>query len=173
MLLLTDTALLYSVLIALLLSALLAFIFWRERKRNPEVPVPAPVANNTTTLQLQAYERLVLLADRISLPQLISRVGHDGLSLKDMQLLLIQTIRQEFEHNITQQIYVSKAAWDAVTNFKEQNIMIISKVASLLPPDATGADLNRQLLELLAQNPNMSLHGIVSEALSFEAKKLL
>lgn len=173
MLLLTDTALLYSVLIALLLSAFLAFIFWRERKKNPEPQVATATPINTVTLQLQAYERLVLLADRIALPNLIGRVGYEGLSLKEMQTLLIQTIRQEFEHNITQQIYVSKAAWEAITNFKEQNIMIIGKIGSLLPSDATGADLNRQLLELLAQNPNMSLHGVVSEALSYEARKLL
>ena len=51
-------------------------------------------------------------------------------------------------------------------------MLIINQVASFLPEDATGNDLNRQLLDLLMQNPKASLQNIVSEALSFEAKKL-
>jgi hypothetical protein len=89
-----------------------------------------------------------------------------------MQSLLNLSIRQEFEHNITQQIYVSAEAWDALRNYKDQNMLIVNQVGSFLPEDATGNDLNRQLLDLLVQNPKASLQNIVSEALSFEAKKL-
>jgi hypothetical protein len=89
-----------------------------------------------------------------------------------MQSLLTLSIRQEFEHNITQQIYVSAEAWDAVRNYKDQNMLIVNQVGSFLPEEATGNDLNRQLLDLLMQNPKASLQNIVSEALSFEAKKL-
>jgi len=87
--------------------------------------------------------------------------------------VLTQTIKQEFEHNITQQIYVSPEAWDAIRNFKEQNIHVINQVASFLPADASGMDLNKSLLELILHNPNVSLQNIVSDALSYEAKKLL
>jgi hypothetical protein len=90
-----------------------------------------------------------------------------------MQSLLTLSIRQEFEHNITQQIYVSAEAWDAVRNYKEQNLLIVNQVGSFLPEEATGNDLNRQLLDLLVQNPKASLQNVVAEALSFEAKKLL
>jgi len=90
-----------------------------------------------------------------------------------MQSLLTLSIRQEFEHNITQQIFVSAEAWEALRNYKDQNTLIINQVASFLPEDATGNDLNRGLLDLLVQNPKASLQNIVSEALSFEAKKLL
>ena len=90
-----------------------------------------------------------------------------------MQSLLTLSIRQEFEHNITQQIFVSAEAWDAVRNYKDQNMLIVNQVGSYLPEVATGNDLNRQLLDLLVQNPQASLQNVVSEALSFEAKKLL
>lgn len=130
-------------------------------------------ANGTRPLQLQAYERLVLLADRIALPNVISRMNQPGLPARDMQAVLIQTIRQEFEHNITQQIYVSAEAWEAVRNLKEQNILIVNKVASFLPDTATGSDLNKSLMEVLMENPKASLHNIVSEALSYEAKKIM
>ena len=90
-----------------------------------------------------------------------------------MQALLTQAIRQEFEHNITQQIYVSAEAWDAVRNYKEQNLLIVNQVSSFLPPEASGVDLNKHLLDLLVQNPKASLQNVVSEVLSFEAKKLM
>ena len=90
-----------------------------------------------------------------------------------MQSLLVQSIRQEFEHNITQQIYVSTEAWGVVRDYKEQNQLIVNQIASFLPEEASGADLNRALLDLLMQNPKASLQNVVSEALSFEAKKLL
>jgi hypothetical protein len=123
-------------------------------------------------LQLQAYERLILLTDRIALPNLIQRVHQPGLSAREMQSLLNLSIRQEFEHNITQQIYVSAEAWDALRNYKDQNMLIVNQVGSFLPEGATGNDLNRQLLDLLVQNPKASLQNVVSEALSYEAKRL-
>jgi hypothetical protein len=90
-----------------------------------------------------------------------------------MQSLLTQSIRQEFEHNITQQIYVSAEAWGVIRDYKEQNLLIVNQVASFLPEEATGTDLNRALLDLLVQNPKASLQNVVSEALSYEAKKLM
>jgi hypothetical protein len=123
-------------------------------------------------MQLQAYERLILLTDRIALPNLIQRVNQPGLSAREMQSLLTLSIRQEFEHNITQQIYVSAEAWDAVRNYKDQNTLIVNQVGSFMPEEATGNDLNRQLLDMLVQNPKASLQNIVSEVLSYEAKKL-
>ena len=124
-------------------------------------------------MQLQAYERLILLVDRLAIPNLVNRVNQPGLNAKEMQSVLIHSVKQEFEHNITQQIYVSAEAWDAVRNFKEQNLMIINQVASFLPAEATGTELNRNLLDLIVQNPQASLHNIVSDALSFEAKKIM
>jgi hypothetical protein len=114
-----------------------------------------------------------LLADRIALPNLISRTNQPGLNVHEMQHILLQTVRQEFDHNITQQIYVSPEAWDAIRNLKEQNMLIINQVASFLPATASGQDLNKALLEMVMQNPKASLHHIVSDALSFEAKKIL
>ena len=100
-------------------------------------------------------------------------VTRPGLTVREMQNLLVQTIRQEFDHNITQQIYVSPEAWDAIRNLKEQNLLIINQVSSYLPENATGQDLNKSLLEMVMQNPKASLHHVVSDALSFEAKKVL
>jgi hypothetical protein len=178
----TDSNLLsIALVIALLLAGILAYLYFRQRRelaekaRQPLVAVsPAPGNNQATLpLQLQAYERLLLLTDRIAIPSLIHRVNQPGLNAREMQSLLTQSIRQEFEHNTTQQLYVSPEAWDAVRNFKEQNLLIINQVASFMPAEASGLDLNKHLLDLLVQNPAASLQNVVSEALSYEAKKLM
>ena len=124
-------------------------------------------------MQLQAYERLILLTERIALPNLISRVNQAGVSAKEMQMLLTQNIKDEFNYNITQQIYVSPDAWTAVKNLKEQNMLIINQLANVLPPNAMGMDLNKMLLEYLMNDKKGALHEVVSEVLSYEAKKVL
>jgi hypothetical protein len=172
---LSTNELLLAIAIALVLGGILAYVLWLQRKQAkqglPTAKSEGAIA--TMPMKLQAYERLILLADRMALPNLISRSNQTGLNLREMQHLLVQTIRQEFDHNITQQIYVSPEAWDAIRNLKEQNLLIINQVASYLPESATGQDLNKSLLEMVMQNPKASLHHVVSDALSYEAKKVL
>lgn len=124
-------------------------------------------------LQLQAYERLVMLTERIALPNLVSRVNTAGLSAREMQLLLLESIKQEYEYNASQQIYVSPVAWEAVRNLKEQNMLIINQVAATLPSEAGGMDLNKRILEFVMSQQKGALHSIVLEALNFEAKKIM
>lgn len=165
-----------ALLIAAALGGSLAYIFWRERAKAKRYESLAPAKDqsvNPLQLQLQAYERLILLTERIALPNLISRTNQPGLSVRDMQMMLVQTVKQEFDYNISQQIYVSSEAWEAVRNLKDQNIHIINQVASFLPADMSGTDLNRQILEMIVQNPKATLHNVVEEVLSFEAKKLI
>lgn len=165
--------------IATVLGGSLAYLFWKQRKQAkemlPQKTAVAPLKNQSysATMQLQAYERLILLAERISLPNLISRLNQPGVNVKEMQSLLTQTIRQEFDHNITQQLYVTAEAWQAVQNLKDQNLLIVNQVASFIPAEATGTDLNKSILEMLMQSPKASLHGVVAEVLSYEAKKLM
>jgi hypothetical protein len=180
-----STFLIIAAVFALLVAGALVFLFLKQRKE-VKTPEHTPLTSHTggsaadisgtassRQMQLQAYERLILLTDRIALPNLVARVNTPGLSARDMQSLLTHSIRQEFEHNITQQIYVSAEAWGVIRDYKEQNLMIVNQVASFLPEEATGTDLNRALLDLLVQNPKASLQNVVSEALSYEAKKLM
>jgi len=128
---------------------------------------------NTVPLQLQAYERMVMLCERIAIPNLISRVNLSQLSAKEMQVVLLENIKQEFEYNTSQQIYVTPVAWEAVRNLRDQNMLIINEVAALLPEDAKAVDLNKKLLEVIMSQNDQALHIIVLNALNFEAKKLM
>ncbi len=131
------------------------------------------INNETIKLQLQAYERLTLLSERIGLPNLIARIPNAGLSARQMQAALVEAIKTEYEYNISQQVYVTPEAWRAVNNLKEQNIYIVNQLATTLPHQATGMDLNKQVIDYLINNSRASLHSVVLEALNFEAKKLM
>lgn len=168
----TMTVILVAIII-ILIALFVAFVLMRDKKNGSKAGNDENVDPATRALQLQAYERLTLLVDRIALPNLISRVNQNGVTAREMQLLLTRGVKDEFDYNITQQIYVSADAWDAVKNLKEQNMLVINQLASALPPNATGLDLNKLLLEYLMTDKKGQLHEVVSEVLSYEAKKLL
>lgn len=130
------------------------------------------INNDTLKLQLQAYERLTVFADRASLKNLISRISSVDLNVLDFQLILLQTLRSEYDYNVSQQIYVSPEMWKAIGNLKDQNIYIINQIAATLPSQAPAIELSKRVLEY-ASNPNAELSSIVLDALHFEAKKLL
>ena len=161
----------FIVAIIALLVALYSFYLVNDlRKKSAR---PETDAGSSRPLQLQAYERLVMLAERISIPNLVSRANQPGLDSRQMQMLLIDSIKQEFEYNTTQQIYVSPTAWEAVKSLKDQNMLMINQVGSSMPKEATGIELNRRLLEFCMHSKKGGLHEVVMEALNFEAKKLM
>lgn len=166
-----DMITLLMALIALLISFYCFYLINEQRKTSKNANEKDSF--NTRPLQLQAYERLVMLAERIAIPNLVSRLNQPGLNAREMQLLLLESIKQEVEYNATQQIYVSPVAWEAVRNLKDQNMLIINQVAATLPPEATANDLNRMLLDFVMTQKKGALHGIVLEALNYEAKKVM
>jgi hypothetical protein len=148
------------------------FVILSRKQKQPATPEAAD-GFNSRPLQLQAYERLVMLSERIALPNLISRANQPGLNAREMQVLLLESIKQEYEYNMTQQIYVSPVAWEAVRNLKEQTMLIINQVAAALPPEASGLDLNKILMDVMMKQQKGQLHAIVLEALNYEARKLM
>jgi hypothetical protein len=133
----------------------------------------AGINQQNIQLQLQALERLTLFTERCGIKNLVGRVPHDGLSAPELQQAFLQTLKAEYEHNVTQQIYVNPELWRAVSNLKEQNTYIINQVAAALPPGSPGLLLSKNLLELLVMNEKADLSTVVLDALQFEAKKIL
>lgn len=132
---------------------------------------PASRADNSN-LPLQAYERLSLLADRLSLKNLVSRLHSPALSARELQVSLLETIRNEYEHNVTQQVYVNPEVWKAITKMKDQNIYIVNQLAMNLPQFASSMDLSKLILEYTATE-NAELSGVVLDAIQYEVKKMV
>jgi hypothetical protein len=101
-----------------------------------------------TPIRLQAYERLVLFLERISPESLVMRVHKPALSAPQLQSELIQNIREEFEHNLSQQVYVSSQAWEVIRNSKEDMIKLINTSAAKLNDNATAMELSQKIFEL-------------------------
>src|SRR3546814_15539441 len=87
-----------------------------------------PNQGQTLPLQLQAYERLVLLVERITPSSLLLRNHRTGISDKELNAQLIAEIREEFEHNITQQLYVAEISWQKIRSLKDRTVSCINPI---------------------------------------------
>ena len=102
-------------------------------------------------LRLQAYERMVLFLERINPPQLLMRVAPISTNKHDYATLLIHNIQREFEHNLTQQVYVTSATWEVVSKAKNTTIQMIRQ-KSLEEEVPTAEKLRESILIELTQN---------------------
>ncbi len=104
--------------------------------------------NVVTPVRLQAYERVILLLERISPSSLILRVAAPGMSANQLQAALVQNVRDEFEHNLSQQIYISSTAWEMTRNAKEEMVKLVNLASTRLNDNASATDLGSIILEL-------------------------
>jgi len=100
-----------------------------------------------TPIRLQAYERIVLFLERIAPQSMVFRVQKPGQKVFQLQNLLLKTIRDEYEHNLSQQLYISKESWAMVKAAKEEIVKLINTAASEVKPDEEGIELSRRIFE--------------------------
>ena len=108
-------------------------------------------SRTVTPIKLQAYERIVLFLERISLESLLVRVSTSDMTSSQLHSALLNTIRSEFEHNLSQQIYMSQQAWEIVRNARSNMIKIINSEAEKMPANSSGMALSKQLLEKIME----------------------
>jgi hypothetical protein len=120
-----------------------------QEKRRQEIILQN--SRTVTPIKLQAYERIVLFLERISLESLIVRVSTSDMKATQLHSALLTTIRSEFEHNLSQQIYMSPQAWEVVRNARSGMIKIINTEAESMPVNAPAMVLSKQLLEKLME----------------------
>ena len=105
----------------------------------------------STPIRLQAYERLVLFLERISPESMIIRVNQPSMNAKTLQTVLLSTIRAEWEHNLSQQLYVSNESWELARNAKGNVIKLINVCAEKVDPEAPSIVFSQKILELLVE----------------------
>jgi len=104
-------------------------------------------ADAVLPIRLQAYERMSLFLERINPSNLVPRVNAANYSARELHQKLLREIRDEYNHNLSQQVYMSDAAWNLVKNSMEEVVMIINDAASGLTDDAKGLELARIIME--------------------------
>jgi len=118
-------------------------------------------------LRLQAYERMTLFLERISLTKLLIRIAPMSTDRTDYANFLISTVEQEFEHNLTQQIYISDECWNVINAAKNATIQIIRRAS--IATDIADADKMREsiLTELMEkESPSATALGYIKNEVS-------
>jgi hypothetical protein len=126
----------------------------------------------TLPLRLQAYERLTLFLERISPESLIVRVNKAGMSAQKLQTALLESIRAEWEHNLSQQLYVSHEAWELVKNAKGNVIKLINVCAEKVGPNEPSIQLSQKILEMMVEFESNPVN-IALDFLKKETKEIL
>jgi hypothetical protein len=106
-------------------------------------------------LRLQAYERLTLLCERIEIADLILRLKSPQSTAVELQATLLMAIQQEYEHNLTQQLYVSEELWQIMMLAKNKTMDLISLALQGLSPSATGEEFAQKLIALASKEEKL------------------
>ncbi|RNL54916.1 DUF7935 family protein [Pedobacter jejuensis] len=107
-------------------------------------------------LRLQAHERLIIFIDRINPANLLVRLHQQGIGIAVLQAGILNEIRTEYQHNITQQLYVDSITWNVVRKLKDDTIAMINNAVQGLPAEANGIELSKAILQHMAsidENP--------------------
>jgi hypothetical protein len=101
--------------------------------------------------RVEAYQRAVLLMERIHPNSLVMRLHNPGLPARALQADFLKAIREEYDHNVAQQLFVSPQGWQMVKNSKEETIKIINIAGNQMTATSTGMDLSAKIFEIVAE----------------------
>ncbi len=121
----------------------------------------ARYAETVVPVRLQAFERVVLFLERISPNNLLVRVGNAEPTARELQQRLLQEIRDEYNHNLSQQVYMTSATWEQVQAAMTAVVTIINQAAGEVLPDAPAIDLAKQIFErVIRTDQSPTAHAI-------------
>jgi hypothetical protein len=133
-----------------------------QRRKQVEVALP---------IRLQAYERMCLFLERISPNNLIVRMNGTATRAIEFQQILMQEVREEFNHNLSQQVYMSHEVWEQIRGAQQEVITLINQAAVEVAPDATPLELSKKIFEKIIQenrNPTMNALKLVKAEIQRE-----
>jgi len=125
-----------------------------------------------TPLRLQAYERIVIFLERVSPSSLVVRVNKNGMTAQQLHLELIKTIKTEYEHNLSQQIYMSAGAWELVKTTKEEIIKLINISSTKVPQENSSNDLAMMVINITSNLGKKLPNDIALEYIKREVNQI-
>lgn len=146
--------------------------FLEEQRQIVLIQAKAGFRSEMIPTRLQAYERLILFLERIEPNQMVPRVHHPTMSASLFKRELQKTIRDEFEHNLTQQIYVSNDTWNKLVESRNAVNQLIELTSKNVGENATGMQFSAVLFEILSK-AGVSPTADAIETLKAEAHQLL
>ena len=165
-----DILQLFAYLLPAVVTGAVAFYFFRLHTRNEDgrrrFLLHKDSQKDTLPVRLQAYERMTLFLERVTLNNLVVRVAPKGKNKVDYENLLIKQIETEFEHNLSQQIYMSDECWNIIKAAKNATIQAIRSAAmsETDSPDKLREDILNQTME--KQSPSATALAFVKKEVS-------
>ncbi len=155
-------------LIVLLATWIVMYKLFQNEQQKREWELKKAAQKEISPIRLRAYERLALVLERTQPEHLLMDLDVSQFTVPQLQQRLLQTIRLEFDHNISQQIYVSEQVWDKIVAARGQMLAFVSAMAMQLPPDSTSLDYAKTLLTAYSTNGETAnetaLHALKEEA---------
>ncbi len=159
-------------LIVLLCTWLVMYKFYKNENDKRNFELKRASQKEISPIRLRAYERLTLVLERTQPEHLLLNVDISGMTVLQIQQLLLRTIRMEFDHNLSQQIYVSPELWDKIILARDEVASFISTMAMKLPEGSTPMDY-AQLLITAYRNNGVTPHQEALAALKEEVATLI
>ncbi|MDT0558814.1 hypothetical protein RM697_09150 [Ichthyenterobacterium sp. W332] len=154
-----------------LVTGAIAYMFFKEHVQNENnrrnFLITKDLQKEGFPIRLQAYERMTLFLERIKPSKLLTRVSPTSSDKESYESLLIATIEQELEHNLSQQIYVSDQCWSIIMAAKNATIQLIRK-GSMLEKTTTADKLREVILtEMMEkQSPSNAALSFIKQEIS-------
>jgi len=133
--------------------------FLEEDYRKKLLDIKEKNAGTITPIKLQAYERLTILLERIAPDNLVLMLSQPRQTATELRLLIINQVSDEFNHNISQQIYISSQAWELIKLIREHVLTIVDESYHSLPDNAKGTDLGKAIINELMNQKNHPTRG--------------
>ena len=116
-----------------------------------ELAIKSETTKMLLPIRLQAYERMALFLERISPNNLLIRLNGQTPNVVSFQQLMLSEIREEFSHNLSQQVYMSDEAWTMVKNAMNETVALINLSARELAPEAPALELSKRVFEVVME----------------------
>lgn len=146
------------------------FLGNEQKRREHELKKSAQ--STITPLKIQAYERLVIFLERIHPNSIVVRVNKHGMTSQQLHQELIKTIKTEYEHNLSQQIYVSYNCWELVKTAKEEVLKLVNISSTKVAHDASSNELAMMILNITSNLDKKMPSEIALDFLKKEATQI-
>ncbi len=138
---------------------LLLWYYLKNRQKQQPDPVQklqsdvekSELLRSIMPLRLQAFERFVLFLERIHPSNLVMRLNNPDLTSVQLQSILVRTIREEFEYNLSQQLYLSQQTWELVKNAKEDMVALINQATARAGDESMAEALVKNIFEMVIE----------------------
>ena len=126
----------------------------------------------TVPMKMQAYERLAVFCEQSDITSLLGRFFDADMKCKELLFMMVGAVKQEYEHNVSQQVYVSDNLWKIIKLARNQNIAILESIGTSVGLDASASDLHDAIRKHLQEHPENPL-ATAQSAIRQEASLLL